>query len=80
MIRYISALISIALLLSCNSNKQNQAVEDNKELSKILDDYYRERMDLFPIEATWNGDTTHNDKFYPDFTDSYRAKTQPPPS
>jgi uncharacterized protein (DUF885 family) len=37
-------------------------------------DYYRERMDLFPIEATWNGDTMHNDKFYPDFTDSYRAK------
>lgn len=74
MIRYISALISIALLLCCNSNKQKQAVEDNKELSKILEDYYRERMDLFPIEATWNGDTTHNDKFYPDFTDSYRAK------
>ncbi len=74
MTRYISALISIVLLLSCNSHKQRQAVEDNKQLSKVLDDYYRERMDLFPIEATWNGDTAHNNKFYPDFTDSYRAK------
>ncbi len=74
MTRYIFALISIVLLLSCNSHKQRKAVEDNKELSKILDDYYRERLDLFPIEATWNGDTAHNNKFYPDFTDSYRAK------
>ncbi|MEO8568825.1 MAG: DUF885 domain-containing protein [Ginsengibacter sp.] len=72
--KYISALLSMVLLLSCNSNKQNNTVENNKELSKILENYYSGRMDLFPIEATWNGDTTHNDKFYPDFTDSYRAK------
>ncbi len=74
MIKYIFALLCVTLLLSCNSNKQIQTVENNKELSKILEDYYRERMDLFPIEATWNGDTTHNDKFYPDFTDGYRMK------
>ena len=72
--KYIFASLSIVLLLSCNSNKPNKTVESNKDLSKILENYYRGRMDLFPIEATWNGDTTHNDKFYPDFTDSYRAK------
>ncbi len=72
--KYISALLSMVLLLSCNSNKQNNTVENNKELSKILENYYSGRMDLFPIEATWNGDTSYNDKFYPDFTDSYRAK------
>ncbi|MEP6582744.1 MAG: DUF885 domain-containing protein [Ginsengibacter sp.] len=73
MIKYFFVLI-VATMLSCNSSNQQQSPENNKELSKIMEDYYRERMDLFPIEATGNGDTTHNDKFYPDFTDSYRAK------
>ncbi len=74
MIRYIFIMIGTSILLSCNSNMPKQVVDDNKELAKILADYYNERMDLFPIEATWNGDTSHNDKFYPDFTDSYRIK------
>jgi uncharacterized protein (DUF885 family) len=71
------------MLIACNDDKQSAATTDsrqeniqadNKQLAQLMADYYRERMDLFPIEATWNGDTMHNDKFYPDFTDSYRAK------
>ncbi|MEO6219959.1 MAG: DUF885 domain-containing protein [Ginsengibacter sp.] len=71
MLKYISAFIYIALALNCNGQIQ---LHDNKKMAKILEDYYQERMDIFPIEATWNGDTLHNDKLYADFTDSYREK------
>ncbi len=72
--KYIFTLLAFPLLFSCNSNNQKQTPDNNKELAKIMADYYNERMNLFPIEATWNGDTSHNDKFYADFTDSYRTK------
>lgn len=72
--KYFFTSLAFALLLSCNSNDQKQTPDNNKELAKIMADYYNGRMELFPIEATWNGDTSHNDKFYADFTDSYRAK------
>lgn len=72
--KYFFTSLAFALLLSCNSNDQKQTPDNNKELAKIMADYYNGRMELFPIEATWNGDTSHNDKFYADFTDSYRTK------
>jgi uncharacterized protein (DUF885 family) len=62
------------LFLQCNSDKQEPAEEKNTGLKNLMEDYYTKRMALFPIEATWNGDTLHNAELYPDFTDSYRAK------
>ncbi len=47
---------------------------DNTELASLLDKYYEERLQLFPFEATVNGDNRYNDKWYIDFTDSYRQK------
>ncbi len=49
-------------------------MEDNTELSFLLEKYYEERLQLFPFEATTNGDNRYNDKWYVDFTDSYRKK------
>lgn len=49
-------------------------MDDNKELSALLDKYYEERLQLFPLEATTIGDSRYNDKWYVDFTDSYRQK------
>ena len=42
----------------------------------MLDKYYEERLQLFPLEATSNGDNRYNDKLYADFTDSYKTKLQ----
>ncbi len=49
-------------------------MDDNKELSALLDKYYEERLQLFSLEATLIGDNRYNDKWYVDFTDSYRQK------
>lgn len=48
--------------------------ENNKELATMLDKYYEERLQLFPLEATAIGDTRYNDLLPVDFTDSYRSK------
>jgi len=70
-------LITILLLIACNQKKGNSAdavTEDNKELATLLENYYNQRMHLFPLEATINGDTLYNNLLPADFTDSYRHK------
>jgi uncharacterized protein (DUF885 family) len=64
----------VVLFFSCKLSDQNQTKADNTELSALFEKYYEERMELFPFEATFNGDNRFNDKWYVDFTDSYRAK------
>jgi uncharacterized protein (DUF885 family) len=70
------AFIAIVLLAfaACKLSNTNQTGEDNHELAALFENYYNERMQLYPLESTQNGDSLYNDKLYADFTDSYRAK------
>ncbi len=72
--KVILFLSAIVLLVGCKLSNTNQTREDNKELAVLLDKYYEERLQFFPIEATLSGDNRYNDKMYVDFTDSYREK------
>ncbi len=76
MIRFLIVPALAFFIVSCNLNekKEDNTTQTNPEFAKLLEDYYQQRMQLFPIESTWNGDTRYNDKLYADFTDSYRAK------
>jgi len=67
----ITIIITIA---SCNSNTSNQSKGPNEALSGMLDNYYNERIQLLPLEATANGDSRFNNLLPADFTDSYRSK------
>ncbi|CAN5317685.1 DUF885 domain-containing protein [soil metagenome] len=74
----IFASLLLVSVFSCNTPTANQSStvkpEDNKELATLFTNYYEERLTLFPLEATANGDSRYNNKLYADFTDSYRAK------
>ncbi|MES2374662.1 MAG: DUF885 domain-containing protein [Bacteroidota bacterium] len=70
----VFVLSIIFLFTGCKLSNTNQTMEDNTELSFLLEKYYEERLQLFPFEATTNGDNRYNDKWYVDFTDSYRKK------
>ena len=72
--KIIFLLSIITLVGSCKLSNSNQNFQDNAELSALLDKYYEERLQLFPLEATTIGDSRYNDKLYIDFTDSYRQK------
>jgi len=70
-------LSTILLFIACNQKKNNSAsgtLEDNKQLATLLENYYNQRMHLFPVEATINGDTLYNNLLPADFTDSYRQE------
>ncbi len=73
--RLLILLGSLFYLASCGSTAKAPA-DNSNDLAALFDKYYQERLTLFPMEATANGDNRYNDKLYADFTDSYRAKTK----
>lgn len=61
----------IIVMASCKLMPKDQPVRDNRRLARLLNDYYEDRMKLFPLEATQNGDNRYNDLLPADFTESY---------
>ena len=66
--------LCLMLFVQCTSENANTPEEKKVSMATLMEDYYKKRMALDPIEATWNGDTLHTAELYPDFTDSYRLK------
>lgn len=46
--------------------------ESNAVLNKMFDNYYEERLKLYPLEATQNGDNRYNDLLPINITEAYR--------
>ena len=62
-----------SVLISCNSNTpESNGGERRGQLSVLLDNYWQERMQLFPTEATSNGDNRYNDKLTITIAESFR--------
>jgi uncharacterized protein (DUF885 family) len=70
---FLAALIIVSISACTNEEAVPVVKENNKDFATLLEDYYSKRMELFPIEATINGDNRFNDRLPIDFTDSYRA-------
>lgn len=58
-----------AVFMAC---KQNNA--PNKELAKMFDNYYEDRLKLYPLEATSIGDNRDNDLLQNDGSDAFKSK------
>ncbi len=63
------ALLSVS---ACKLSNKNQGREENKELAALFNNYYEQRLKLYPLEATAIGDNRYNSLLPVDFTDSYR--------
>lgn len=62
-------------LFSCkNQQQQGQGTNQpaNEAFNKMLDRYWDERMQLFPLEATANGDNRYNDRMTITIAQSFR--------
>lgn len=68
------SFVLISMISSCKLSNTNQHEADNTELAALFSKYYEERLQLFPLEATANGDNRYNDLLFADFTDSYHQK------
>ncbi|GAB3907797.1 DUF885 domain-containing protein [Larkinella knui] len=57
----LSALL-MASVMACNTNNSGREnASGNADFAKTVDDYYEERLKLFPLEATMQGDNWYND-------------------
>ncbi|HXS37371.1 MAG TPA: DUF885 domain-containing protein [Flavipsychrobacter sp.] len=72
--RKIFLFIGLSLLfVSCKNNSKNIILRGgNKDLDGILTNYWEQRMQLFPLEATANGYNRYNDKLTITISSSFR--------
>lgn len=68
-------LFAVAAILQSCAKKETTA-EDNNEFKKVLDNYYKERMKLFPIESTTSGDSIYNNLLPNNLTDEYNNEVK----
>src|SRR4051794_16168391 len=57
---------------ACKFNNTNRSKEDNKGLATLFNNYYEERLTLYPLEATAVGDKRYNNLLPVDISNSYR--------
>ncbi len=67
--RYIPLLASAIIFTSCGENKNAQATSN---IDTVLNQYWEERLQLFPTEATSIGDNRYNDKLTITISKSFR--------
>lgn len=64
----------ILLLAGCTSEKEKKVTQMKKPFHSFLDDYYEERLELFPLEATQVGDNRYNHLLPNDISESFRSQ------
>jgi len=70
----ILLLIASILIISCNNTSQDgkNPKGNNEALAKLFDNYWEERLQLFPVEATAIGDSRYNDRLTITIAESFR--------
>ena len=58
-----------------NSGAPTTSANSGKQLADILNNYWEERMQLFPLEATGNGDNRYNDRLTVLISETFRDST-----
>ena len=62
--------LSVAIVfISCQTNDKKSF-----EINQIFEDYYQESLELYPLNATSQGDNRYNDFLPNDLTDDFRNK------
>src|SRR5690349_2591303 len=70
--KLLLVLLAGCLLQSCQDSHSAKQAKKSGDLDKILDNYWEQRMQLFPLEATANGDNRYNDKLTITIAESFR--------
>jgi uncharacterized protein (DUF885 family) len=63
-------LFNLLIIVSCQKKENN--LEKKTDFNALVDRYYEERLKLFPLDATSNGDNRYNDILPNDITEEYR--------
>jgi uncharacterized protein (DUF885 family) len=68
----LAILICVTALQSCKHKSANEAYLP--PVKSVFTNYYEERLQLYPLEATINGDNRYNDRMSDELTEEGRAK------
>ncbi len=68
-------LLPLLLVAACKHTAPPAGTGDNSKLADILKNYWEERMQLFPVEATGYGDNRYNDRLTITIAESFRDST-----
>lgn len=70
-------VLTMATLIGCQSDKKDQATAtSNSDFATVLDNYYEQRLKLFPVEATFQGDNRYNDQLPNDISQAFLNETK----
>ncbi len=67
-------LIAAGIMQSCQ--KKEAVSTPNKALANVLNDYYQQRLKLYPLEATQAGDARYNDLFPNTLSDAFHDQVK----
>ena len=67
------AIVMLFAMYGCRSeNKQENNKTEQKDISQLFEQYWEERLKLFPLEATQQGDNRYNAVLVNDQTTTFR--------
>lgn len=70
-------LAALFFIISCNTPTSDKGSKPgSKAFATMLDNYWEERMQLFPLDATANGDNRYNDRLTITIAQSFRDSTK----
>jgi uncharacterized protein (DUF885 family) len=74
--KHTTRIIPLLLLVFCFSGTRSAAQNTvrNEALHQLFENYYQERLPLFPLEATSNGDERYNHVLHNDGSQAYLKK------
>ena len=68
-------VIWVFVFQSCQKNLENQVENEglNAQIENLFNQYYEDRLKLYPLEATFSGDNRYNDTLLNNITESHWA-------
>ena len=72
LVYHFSVFVLLTIVAAGCTLKSNE--EEGRELNKLFEAYYEERLELFPTEATSIGDYRYDDRFENSISEEHRAK------
>jgi len=70
--KIVLLIVLPVLFMACKNNGPHNNNGNSKQLADLLNNYWDERMQLFPVEATGYGDNRYNDKLTITIAESFR--------
>src|SRR5688572_31651076 len=72
--KFAIIVVGLALLVGCKTRTPRAGV--GTSITKVFDDYYEERLKLYPLEATLAGDHRYNDQLPNVLSDGFREEAK----